>query len=329
MHSRPPVRGQTLALTLALAVLSGGATVLTAAEPAPAVRPAKLFTVTYDVSNLIRRPEGKTGYDSVEDLIREVQRLINPASWHGAKEGASTLREVNGTRLEVRTSAAQHAEVKQVLAVLRRVMDVAVVVEVGLYEVERGFYDKVIRPKLGKGRQGADRPLPAAVADDVADELGKRGDLGHTNRVRIANGKGAVIFSWRQAFTYVARVSDGPKPAPVYDTGFGGVRCRAAVAVSADRRQVGLKITLRVTDLLGFKKKTVWDSNGNPVVVEVPDLATSTTLASVEADDGQAVLVPVPYQPPGARKDRVRLLFVRPLIYIEEEERVRRENGGP
>ena len=103
--------------------------------------------------------------------------------------------------------------------------------------------------------------------------------------------------------------------------------CRASVTVTADRRRVVLRITEQVTELAGVRKETVIDRKTlKEVTVESPDLAESSTATTVQADDGELVLLPVRYLPPAAReKGRVLVMLVRPLIYIEEEERERKK----
>jgi hypothetical protein len=49
---------------------------------------------------------------------------------------------------------------------------------------------------------------------------------------------------------------------------------------------------------------------------------------TLRAEDGQPIVVPVHYRPPGVgNKERLLILLVRPVIYIEEEERIRKKGG--
>jgi hypothetical protein len=296
-------------------------------EAAPPPRPAgkaKLETAVYDVSDLIYRPGGKTGYDSIDDVIKVVLTSVNPGGWSALDEDGDTLHELNGTKLEVRTNAARHAEIKQLLDALRGRMDVAVQVNVKLYEVERTFYEKEIKPHLGAGKR-----LASPVPEDLTERLAKRGTPLRSNQTRVANNRAAVLFSLRKAFLYAAKPADDSDPASGFATALYGVTLRTAVAVTPDRRSVCLKLTREVTDLAGIKKRTVTDPrSGEEVAVDVPELVKETTAATVQIDDGALLLMPVPSLPRASKaKDRVLLMVIEPRIYIEEEEKERSKQG--
>jgi hypothetical protein len=63
---------------------------------------------------------------------------------------------------------------------------------------------------------------------------------------------------------------------------------------------------------------------------EAPKVEESSVAAKLEVADGITILLPVPDQPVAKKgnKARVRVLLVHPTIYIEEEEKERRKNGG-
>jgi hypothetical protein len=85
----------------------------------------------------------------------------------------------------------------------------------------------------------------------------------------------------------------------------------------------------QVTHLLGINKKMVKDSEtGKQVSVEIPNLLDRTTSATLKVGDGEIVLIPVLSRPkvPKAR-DRVLVLLVQPMIYIEEEEREKKKGS--
>ena len=125
-----------MASTAALSLTSGGQV------------PKDVVTVKYDVKDLA---ESKLSYkagtpgvvkvDGIDDIIRLLVEHVNPKEWRGDR---STILEVNGTALEIRTTKANHEGIVDILRSLRRSADVQVVAEAGLYAVERAYYEKEI-----------------------------------------------------------------------------------------------------------------------------------------------------------------------------------------
>jgi hypothetical protein len=277
-------------------------------------------TVAYDVADMIHKPgSGKTGYDRIDDVVAALTELF-PDAWRpGGKE---RLEVVGESVLRVSAGPARQAEIADALRALRRMQDVAVDLRADLFEVDRAFYDRVIRPKL-RDEAGLEALVVSLSPRDeetppdnkfLADVQKKVARLG-TTKVRIANNRAAPIVGRRQAVTYTARLRGAPGVV------FTGVRGLAHVTVSADRRFVRLKLTQESARLVGVEKKRAFDPETEKEgFIEVPDLATETTTATVEVPDGGAALVSVRA---GAARGRARFLLVQPRIYIEEEERER------
>jgi hypothetical protein len=297
---------------------------LTAAPAALPTRAEQRSAVTYDVRDLLARP-GKTGYSSVEALLKIVLTSVNPGGWNA--EGGDAVHEVNGSALEVRAPAARQAQVKQVLDALRRAADLAVDLRGDLYEVDRAFYDREVKPKLRAAAAGGELRLAGVVPAELAQRLAKQGRLVKFAQERLAVGRESPFLSWHRATTYLARPGRDAKAAESLEVVLTGVAVRAAAAVSADRRQVVLKLTQQVTDLLALQKQPrAGAEGGQPRFVELPDLARSVTAETVQAEDGEPVLLPVHYLPREARdKKRVLVLLVRPTIVLEAEEKARRK----
>ena len=57
-------------------------------------------TKSYDVADLLHR-EGKTGFDSADEITRLIIETVNPKSWQLNGDTANRLFVVNGTRLEI------------------------------------------------------------------------------------------------------------------------------------------------------------------------------------------------------------------------------------
>jgi hypothetical protein len=266
----------------------------------------------------------------MDALVKVILTSVHPGGW-GTGEDASTLQERNGTKLEIRTDAAHHAEITQLLTALRRLADVAVVIEGELFEVDREFYKKEIEPQLGDGPASAAKRYATPVAEGVAKQLRAKAIRLNANKVTIPNGQESKFLSLRKAFIYTAKPKGaGRKLDEVFDTGLYGVSFRARVIVSADRRRVRVNLTQDVTDLVEIKQEAVVDpETGNEARIDVPQLQNSSTSEAVQVDDGQSILLRVRSRADSVKgKERVQVLLVTPRIYIEEEERAKRKNGA-
>jgi hypothetical protein len=291
---------------------------------APPAAADALVTKTYDVRDLVESvsawrpvvgragswPEPVAGLDRlepIEALARVILTTVRPEGWRGPGKGAAPLREVNGTKLEIRAAAKRHEEIANLLDALRRISDVAVIVEGELFEVDRAFLDRHVKAVRG-------RRVATPVGEDVAKQLRKDGKSLKSGRAKVLPGESARFFSLRSALVYPTKAGQAP------GTAFTGVTFRARVAVSSDRRFVRLTLTQRSTDLLGYR------TEGE---VKVPDLAEEATTEAVKVGDGVCLLLAARLAPEKAApgKERAVVLLVRPLIYIEEEEWLKNRKG--
>jgi|GEM_PF-6478273 len=267
--------------------------------------------------------------EGIDGLARTIMTVIDRDKWD-AKPGAYSLQELNGTQLEIRTSAENHKAINELLTALRRRADVAVIVESDLYEVERGFYQKHIEPVLAKGEGPQGKRFAAVVEENAAKQLRDHGKLLRSNKVTVPNQETEKTFSWRTAFNYQARPkSKDAENSDYLQTGFHGMTFETGVSVTADRRFVDVKLVQHTTELIEIGKQLVADpATGEDVNVDVPRFLTLSTSITLRAEDGQPIVAPVHYRPPGAgNKERLLILLVRPVIYIEEEERIRKKGG--
>src|SRR5262245_38323935 len=109
-------------LPILVVLLLGGA--------APRLAPQRTFP--YDVRDLLTARSGKTGHESIDDIAKLVVTNLSPDTW-GARGRASLV--MAGTTLEITTTEAGHAEVRELLSVLRNVADVNVRFTCTLVEV--------------------------------------------------------------------------------------------------------------------------------------------------------------------------------------------------
>jgi hypothetical protein len=285
------------------------------AEPPAAKK--KLETVTYYVGDLVERASawrktiGADAPDGIDGVAHVLMTVIDPESW-GAKDADNAVIELHGAKLEVRATPDQHKQIAEVLAALRRSADATVVFAAELYEVDRAFFAKEVKPALGKGSEAA------AIEQVLAENIRKEGKLIQSNKTTLFDGQASSVFSLRNACTYLAQPA-GKKP---YKTVFHGFSCRLAVTVTNDRRFIRLKLTRTVTDLLDVKKQIDPDT-GKVSEIDVPKLKETSVTETLEVGDGVHSVLTVPYRPATLAKDKVLILLMQPVIRIEEEERER------
>jgi hypothetical protein len=326
-------RTPTAALLL-LCVAAGGP--LAAAQAPPA-----LATKTYDVTDLVRQsawildkqpvPSDNTLRDTrapspAEKLVREIIAAVDPDSW-GTAAGSPTIQVENGTKLVVRATNARQKQVAHFLTVLRRLADVAVVMNARLYEVDRAFYVEQIVPGLTNPRQPGSRRLVAYPGETLLRKIERHKRIMEGDALKIPPGRQAAILSWQQAVRYVAQQADsdiGQKKA--YRTALEGVSFFARPTVTPDRRLIHLKLTQKVMQLAkGAMIKVNEGDKDFEELVALPDQESSASTTILVADGG-TLLMPVDFRPPAPKgQERVWLLVMRPQIWIQEEERAIRE----
>lgn len=300
------------------------------------VAPEPLKTQTYDVTDLVKAPPtvgsvpaaealGRTlapraawsGSEAPMDaLVRLITSTVEPAGWRNP-EGGPAILVLDGTRLEIRATARAHGEIADLLQAVRRLAGVAVVVEARLFEVERTWYKESLEGWQRKGESG--------VPEKTIQGLEAKGRLLQKNKVTILPGQEATILSRQRAIVYEGAPTD-LQGADRQRSALVGLVCKAEITVTPDRRFVRLKLTQQDTELVKLAKETVTNPvTGQPIAYEEPRFAETAAAASMKLEDGTATVLAVP-QVRGSETDRVRVLVVRPVIRIEEEERAKKKN---
>jgi hypothetical protein len=312
-------------LSLCLLLASTAALSLFSADPAPKgvdIPKKQVVTVEYDVKDLAagkamwRGMGGEKGLtvDGIDGIIRLIVKEVEPKEWRGER---FSIIEVNGTSLEIRTTKANHAEIAALLAALRRLADVQVVVEAGLYAVDQAFYEKEIAPRFAKNNS---RPLSLGVEEEA--KLRKASRIEKPNKVKMSDGGRRQVFSIRRAVVY-------ERPGKTNEIAIVGVRLELEARVSADRRFVIMNLTQQSARLRKLRNMKT-NIKGEDVPLDVPDVQKSATSAthSITVGDSVVVVVPPAVPLPGfTAKGRVPLLFVRPIIWIGEEEAEKKKQG--
>jgi hypothetical protein len=291
--------------------------------------PSDVKTVEYDVRPLLYKPGSvRAGFDSIEQVVREVMANVGPGTWN--KYGHE-IADKNGTHLAVRTTDARQGEIDSLLKVLVARTDLAVNVSGVVYELDRKRYETELLPQLDKlliqkqpafTELKAEQRKPAAgrpveVSDEWVKVVEKHGQKVLDGNLRIANGRAGTLVSLRKAVEFLGAPGKH-MPGEAYDVEFVGTSITATVQVPRERRSVSVNFVETHREFIEVVKGRRNDElRGVVSLVESPRVSEVVTKADVrEVPDGAAVLLSVS----GGEKDKVRVLIVRPVIFIQAEE---------
>jgi hypothetical protein len=299
-----------------------------------------LYTHTYDIRDLLERSllldllemnvavlgEGSAVAEALKDtdgvalLVRLILCEIDPESWSPTAAVPGKIRVVNGTRLVVHTNGTRHGQIEDLLTGIRRLRDLAVVMNARLYEVERAFYARHIAPLLRTGVKEGTVRLAAPVHDAaLLKKLKGQPEVVRDGALKIRPSQVTEFLALQEPYRYV--VLPRTQGLKGYRTGLAGVSFRVRATVSPDRRSMRLRITQQVAELLEIKKSMALDpATGKECPVESPNVRQNTLIATLTLDDGEAFVMPVDYRPPGGARDRLWILLAEPIIWIEEEQ---------
>jgi hypothetical protein len=336
-----------------------------------------LYRVVYDVRDIVAKPDvlayevlphrdfpEVTGFrerprlrqaEPAQRAALLVDALVTATNLDaGPTAGAQdSILVLNGTRLDIQSNAARHDQIAGFLQALRRVGDVAVILETKLYEVDRAMYDRVANAKRWSRAdwEEAERRFLAGKApkgESLIDRLEKQKLVQAGEKVKLDNGLSAGVLSRHHAVSCLpspaeieqrkkmlpkglevlgpTHVAKGTKaPAAVLE----GVSFLAKVRVSGDRRFVWLKLTEKVAILQAIHK-TTYPDGATELLTGVPILDENQYSRVEYIADGATVAMPVHYRPRSADgKERWWVLSITPRIYIEEEEEMIRKGQLP
>jgi len=333
---------------LFLAVLASFAGAVNQAPLLAQEKPAQLETVAYDVRDLLHKPElfelGGSPWNAFEENLRRrrddpatnagrlVQAIVRYVEVRPTASSDEAITIVNGSRLMVRTTRAKHAEVKSLLDAFRRLGDLWVVAKAELYEVDDAFYGKLKAAKR-LSRQDLEESETKFLAgvpqprDPLFETLTKQKPVLAGDEIKVDSGFEATLLSRHQAITCLpnrAQIYKGDKSPQAVLT---GVSFLGGMHISSDRRYVRIRLTEKAVDLQQIDRmKVTEDKAGNDVNVETPLLKETTHTQVLNIPDGGTILVAVHERPPALLdKSRWWVLSITPRIYIEEEEKLLRE----
>jgi hypothetical protein len=301
------------------------------------------YTAVYDIRDIVAKPEAVISVGFGLHANRDLDHLRNtePAQKaalvvhmlgvldFGGEQGASADQEaiqiLNGNRLVVHANAARHALIAEMLQALRRLGDVAVIMQARLYEVDDAFYTKLKNTKYQSAADLAE--LEKKATGDEAPgpfmSLEKQKLILAGDELKVDNGAEVALLSRHQ----VVRCLPGPdQVGKDRQTILDGVSILAGVQVTGDRRFVRVKLTEKDAVVEAVEKLKIWFPMEQDKQAESPIMKESTHSRVRLIPDGGSILLPVHYRPRAAEeKKRWWVLSISPRIYIPEEEQASRD----
>jgi hypothetical protein len=303
-----------------------------------------LYQTEYEVGNLnpellrAMSPAGSAPADLVQgehaaaplvQALRGLSSWLSPDMWRTLADRPDGIRLINGTRLEIHANPATHSEVYRFFRTLQRLGDVSVQMQARLYEVDDDFYSKLQGRKRVPLEELEKQFLNGGrKTDSLFESLAKQKLILAGPDVSVGNDAEATLLSWHSWRSLL------PSPDQVRHGQGGrqgvleGFAFQAGVQVSADRRQVRVKLrekSVRLEEVLKVKVRDLVEEQlkgkEKEVVAEIPFLKDVTHGTVLEIPDGGTVLTPVHYRPDLPRGAKALwVLAVHARIHIEEEE---------
>jgi hypothetical protein len=320
-------------LALAFALTTGSA----AAQPDPK-KPddKKLITRVYNLKPLIGEGAKANGL-AVPDADAVIKLIFESLpQFHELKPDGRQIVERDGTKLEIRATAKDHGEVKDLLEAIERLQDLAIDVRADVIELDAAVYEKLLKvlPKEGRGRAGS--PLLFATGEEIEEKEGaainkaleevskilRGGRTVQTSSGRFGNGAEATLSARQSVVTFHNQVvNDKPKDAPQFVK--EGFRLVGLPVVSADRRFIRLKLTEQSLVLTRIRKVELGEVvKDQKLVLQSAETEDVGGTGSANIADGGTALFRLAYGP----KDKVWVVVLHPRIYIKaEEEEIQRQ----
>jgi hypothetical protein len=324
-------------------------------------RDRSLYTVTYDIGNLLKHTrylhevieretkihdgekpgaflgpffslvDSKADPDKADEwIVRQIVAWSSDrAGWRHPKL-PSTIQVLNGKKLVIHTAPSVHESIRRTLDTMLKLADVTVVMNARLYEVDRATYDKdfaslFIDPKDKLAR----RPVAKLIVP-LLKKLKQQKLILEAESAKIRPFQQVVFVSLRNAHQYIAGPGDpDTEPARVFGSVYDGFTWAVRPTVSPDRRCLRLEISQDAGKLVKLTKGAIVDlKSDKEIPIDLPNVKKTSTSTIIEIHDLQPIVLAVDYRP--AAKDRVWLLLAEPMIYIEQEqERLRKQAIRP
>jgi hypothetical protein len=282
----------------------------------------KLATKTYDLKPLLGERGKASGVADTDAIIKLILETIPLGELKPGTAGPQLI-ERDGGKLEVRATADQHDEIKELLKAVERLADVAVDVKAEVIELDAAAFEKLTKalPKSFKGTPGSpvvfftgeemDEKGPTPEDEKALKEVSKilrAGREVQTSYGRFINGIEATVSARQSVLTY----KNNPNAVFMKE----GFKLVGLPVVSADRRFVRFKLTEQSTAVVGMRKHELGEIGGKAIVAQTPELADLGVTGSAVVADGGSLLFRLVYAP----KDKVWVVSLQTTIFIRAED---------
>lgn len=261
-------------------------------------------------------PEHQETADGLSLLVHLLANTVRLRPWE-------KIDILNGTRLSVLASPYTHDGIADALAALRRMSDVAVIMNARLYEVDRAFFNEHIAALFAKDKKGKQRPALAAIDAGLLAKIVRQKLLLESEDDKLRPNEKKLFLSRRSVYRYPNAVNAAGDKST--NTGLAGVSFEVRPLVSSDRRFLRLHIRQRVEELVAIDRSKRRDAaSGKDVEMASANVRRSSLTGTIQIADTAPILMPVAYRLQGKDGDnRMWLLVARPYLWIEEEEKER------
>jgi hypothetical protein len=206
-----------------------------------------------------------------------------------------------------------------------------VIMKARLYEVDEAFHNKLAKARWRS--QAHLEELETKPQDNTLFDLLKKQKPSLVGKeINVDPGKEGLLLRSTKPNNRLPtpdQLRQGKKTPQTIDEGF---TLRAQVHVTADRRFVRVKFVEKSQEIEGIEKvEIVVDDKGNEAIGEIVFVKEASFSRTRYVHDGGSILLSIHYRPSAVRKkDRWLVAEITPRIYVEEEERARREQppGG-
>lgn len=283
------------------------------------------YRKTYDVSDLIKSKPFLPA-DAGRSFGWGESGSKHPAAFFVESISPGILRGpiqiINDASILIHSNDSGHAEIANTIDSYRRLADMAVILNARLLEVDGDFHARELQPLFAKGK-GKGRT--AKIGDELAEQLKSQKVIVEDAGAKVRQTEKVRCLSLH---TVWHALPDGKLGAGLgrYGTCLEGISVFAQPEVTPDRRGVRLKLVQESASVLEVKKKKVLDLTiDTEVEVQWPVLEGAKVSASIDVEDSTNIIMDVSYRPFPARMDRRWVIWMRPRIYIEEEEEAMRK----
>jgi hypothetical protein len=211
----------------------------------------------------------------------------------------------------VHTAPSVHEAIAITLGYMKRLCDLAVVIDAKIYALDRAEYDAHFAASFVDPKNKSAR-LAARASDAQRKMLQTRKPILEGDADKLRPNERAVFLTQRNVYQFQAGPGDA-KPT----TACEGFSFSVRPMVSPDRRCLRLELFHDVEQLVKLTKGSMIDlKTGKELPIELPNVRKSSATQTIDIHDGQPILLAVDYRP----KDKVWLVLAEPRIYMEEEE---------